>query len=474
MDATTLAEAMGRVPGVDYGALAGPFTEAMGAAGITNVNRAAMWCAQLGHESVGLKYMREIASGAAYEGRADLGNVHPGDGVRYAGRGPIQITGRGNYATLSRWAHGRGLVPSPTFFVDNPVALEQPRYGFLGAVWYWTAARPQINGLADGRDLVAVTRAINGGTNGLDDRRQRYTCCLAIGGRLLTPGGPVTEKVLEYERDQVRQDTGWNCGPASTQTIVRAAGGRLISEGDLSRELGTHTGGTDWIGQFPPVLNRHLPAAKYTVVEMPHDPPNAAQRETLWKNVTRSIDAGFGVVANIVAPPSNYPRAVYPSTISPAYGGGTVYHYFAIMGYSDGGGRRYWIADSGFPPYGYWISHDQLCTLIPPKGYAYATGGVPTPPARGDELDMASLDDVRRIVREEVAAVTHDTKRVCVQMGMDADDDGFGRVLGWEQGGHRSFYDLLSALAAKAGVSRTKDTLPDDGPANARNPKLKG
>jgi len=104
----------------------------------------------------------------------------------------------------------------------------------------------------------------------------------------------------------------------------------------------------------------------------------------------------------------------------------------------------------------------------------YQAGGVPTPPARGDELDMASLDDVRRIVREEVAAVTHDTKRVCVQMGMDADDDGFGRVPGWEQGGHRSFYDLLSALAAKAGVSRTKDTLPDDGPANARNPKLRG
>ena len=79
------------------------------------------------------------------------------------------------------------------------------------------------------------------------------------------------------------------------------------------------------------------------------------------------------MVANIVAPPSNYPRAVAPSTISPAYGGGTVYHYIAVMGYGeDGTARRHSVADSGFSPYGYWISHEQLASLIPPKGYAYA------------------------------------------------------------------------------------------------------
>ena len=87
---------------------------------------------------------------------------------------------------------------------------------------------------------------------------------------------------------------------------------------------------------------------------------------------------------------------------------------------------------------------------------------------------MATEADLRRIVREEVAAVTHDVKRLAVQMGMDADDDGFGRVPGWEQGGNRSFYDLLSAAAAKVGVTRTKDTLADGAPAGARNPKLKG
>src|SRR5699024_3011785 len=70
---------------------------AMRAANITNVNRAAMFAAQLGHESVGLQYMEEIASGAAYEWRQDLGNVYAGDGVRFKGSGPIQLTGRNNF-----------------------------------------------------------------------------------------------------------------------------------------------------------------------------------------------------------------------------------------------------------------------------------------------------------------------------------------------------------------------------------------
>ncbi|MCD2263686.1 peptidoglycan DD-metalloendopeptidase family protein [Dietzia aurantiaca] len=100
-----------------------------------------------------------------------------------------------------------------------------------------------------------------------------------------------------------------------------------------------------------------------------------------------------------------------------------------------------------------------------------------------DWLAMASEEDVRRIIREEVWPVTHDTKRLCVQMGMDADDDGFANVPGWVQGGHRSFYDLLAtavsileAIANKIGLSvktRTFDTLVDP-PSNPRNPKLKG
>lgn len=190
MDAHTLAHAMGNaLPDDEYAQLAPTFTAAMADAGCTTVARAAMWCAQLGHESLGLRYMEELADGSAYEGRADLGNVQAGDGRLYKGRGPIQVTGRANYTACSRWAAARGLVSSPTFFVDQPEQLALPRFGFVGAVWYWVAARPQLNALADAGDIAAATRAINGGTNGLAARTSRYQRCLSMGAALLA-GAP--------------------------------------------------------------------------------------------------------------------------------------------------------------------------------------------------------------------------------------------------------------------------------------------
>lgn len=151
----------------------------------TNVNRIAMWLAQVGHESAGFNATEEYASGAAYEGRADLGNTQPGDGVRFKGRSWIQITGRNNYAAFSRWCSGKGLVLSPTEFVDNPKRLAELRWAGIGAAWYWTVARPDINALSDRQDLETVTRRINGGTNGLADRRDRYNRALLQGDALL-------------------------------------------------------------------------------------------------------------------------------------------------------------------------------------------------------------------------------------------------------------------------------------------------
>lgn len=196
MDPGTLSEAMGGTVSLErYAALLPHFEQAMKEADVTTAPRAAMWCAQLGHESVGLKYMEEIASGDAYEGRTDLGNTQPGDGRRFKGRGPIQVTGRANYAALSRWAHQRSLVPTPTFFVDNPAALASLDYAFYGAVWFWVTH--DLNGPADRRDLEATTKIINGGFIELDDRRIRYQRCSALGNRLVPQPHPTEGEELD-------------------------------------------------------------------------------------------------------------------------------------------------------------------------------------------------------------------------------------------------------------------------------------
>lgn len=183
MDAQTLAQAMGNRQGVDYVALVGPCNEAMLVADVTTFLRAVMWCAQIGHESGGLQWMNEIADGAAYEWRKDLGNVYAGDGKRYKGRGPIQLTGRDNYRRFSQWAHQRGLVNSPTYFEDYPLEVSVPRWGFMAAAFFWSTNN--INRFAEGREVTNATRVINGGTNGLQDRIDRYNQCFPLGDALL-------------------------------------------------------------------------------------------------------------------------------------------------------------------------------------------------------------------------------------------------------------------------------------------------
>lgn len=186
MDAQTLSAAMGgSADQARYEQLVGPFNKAMRDADITNVNRAVMWCAQVGHESVGLLYSEEIADGSAYEGMEELGNTQPGDGPRFKGRGPIQLTGRNNYTQCSQWGFEQGILPSPTFFVDNPEAAASDEYLFVGSVYYWTVARPNLNQLSDNQDIEGATQAINGRYNGLEDRRARYQNCLNLGEALL-------------------------------------------------------------------------------------------------------------------------------------------------------------------------------------------------------------------------------------------------------------------------------------------------
>jgi len=162
--------------------------------GCTTVKRAAMFCAQVGQESISLTAPTELASGSEYEGRADLGNTHPGDGVRFKGRSFIQITGRSNYRELSRWAHSKGLVPSATYFIDHPGQLATDKYVWLGPIFYWTVARP-MNDFADDRNIEGATQAINGGLNGLADRTNRWHLCLNLGNAILP--APASTALLE-------------------------------------------------------------------------------------------------------------------------------------------------------------------------------------------------------------------------------------------------------------------------------------
>lgn len=125
--------------------------------------RQAHFLAQLGHESGSLRYVRELASGKAYEGRKDLGNVQPGDGVMYKGRGLIQLTGRANYEAFN------GFLDDDVDVVKHPAKVEEPELATLVAGWFWW--KNSLNKLADKDDVVAVTKRVNGGTNGLEDRK---------------------------------------------------------------------------------------------------------------------------------------------------------------------------------------------------------------------------------------------------------------------------------------------------------------
>ncbi len=154
---------------------------------ITTPAQQLCFLSQVGHESGGLFYTEEIATGDAYENRKDLGNTQKGDGRKYKGRGLIQITGRINYTHLSN--------DLKVDFINNPsilggkivdkCSLQQLENAALSAGWFWD--KHKINTLADKIDLkksidlgtnkdafIKITKVINGGTNGLQDRFNRY------------------------------------------------------------------------------------------------------------------------------------------------------------------------------------------------------------------------------------------------------------------------------------------------------------
>jgi putative chitinase len=135
---------------------------------INTPTRAAAFLAQVGHESGSLRWMQEIwgptPAQKGYEGRADLGNTQPGDGSRFRGRGPIQITGRANYQKYGDLL-GIDLITNPEIAASKEIAFR-----IAGSFWQTHG----LNEFADKGDIISITRKINGGLNGLEDRKARY------------------------------------------------------------------------------------------------------------------------------------------------------------------------------------------------------------------------------------------------------------------------------------------------------------
>ncbi len=153
---------------------------AMLAHGVDTMLRTAAFVAQLAHESAELRYMEEIWGPTEAQRRYEppgelarrLGNSEPGDGFRFKGRGPIQITGRANYKT-----YGEMLG---TDLVAQPQLAAQPDLAFETAALFWESNG--LNTLADAGEFVTITRRINGGIHGLAEREAYYASAKSVLG----------------------------------------------------------------------------------------------------------------------------------------------------------------------------------------------------------------------------------------------------------------------------------------------------
>jgi len=160
--------------------------EALNKYGIVKPAQITAFLSQIGHESGALKYSTELATGKAYEGRKDLGNTSKGDGVKYKGRGLIQVTGKANYQKMSE-AFGED-------FVKKPELIATPKYAVLTAAHFWINRKKKYKGRSLNLNEIAedldhkepanagvnypafeiITRGINGGVNGLKDRIAKF------------------------------------------------------------------------------------------------------------------------------------------------------------------------------------------------------------------------------------------------------------------------------------------------------------
>ena len=183
-------------------------------ASVTSVLRAAHFLSQGGHESDGFRTLVEYGGAsyfARYDGRKDLGNIQPGDGARYRGRGLFQATGRANYRTLGA-AIGVDLE-------RYPERAAEPDISARTAIAYWQ--QRGLNSLADRDDVVGVTKRINGGRNGLADRQAKL-----IRAKAALQGRSGADAIAEIQ--ERAQAAGTAARRATAGAGGAAAGGSVV------------------------------------------------------------------------------------------------------------------------------------------------------------------------------------------------------------------------------------------------------
>lgn len=183
--------------------------------------------AQACHETDRFKTLREYASGHAYEGRQDLGNTQPGDGVRFKGRGIFQTTGRANYLQLGI-KKGRSDL-----FIDTPELLEQPEYAVWSACEYWKTRG--LNDIANHQDgdllkkkykgalldlspVEYIRYTINGGNRGLEERKKFYSAAQEV----------LTDAVLSRD---LRRETIAGKRPKRRKPLAKSTSIRSVRKG---------------------------------------------------------------------------------------------------------------------------------------------------------------------------------------------------------------------------------------------------
>lgn len=208
--------------------------------GLNRPHRLAHFLAQILHESGNFRYDRELwgptKAQLGYEGRKDLGNTQPGDGKKFAGHGPIQVTGRANTTEFWKWCKAKGYAPPD--FVANPELINTDPWEGLTAIWYWSTRK--LNALADENDIEQITKKVNGGLNGFSDRIDKYVRAALV----LAGYGPTAVSAFQHAaqragllpRDepgkptQLDGDAGPKTRAALHMWLVNMDGGRSAAE----------------------------------------------------------------------------------------------------------------------------------------------------------------------------------------------------------------------------------------------------